>query len=107
MLPTFSHPRFSLWHADCFDVFMSDAIEDHSVSLILADLPYGTTACPWDSVLPLDLLWKEYKRVLKSRGAVLLTAAQPFAWRLCASNPEWFKYDIIWEKPNGTNPLLV
>ena len=91
--------------ADCFDVFPS--IETGSVNLVLADLPYGTTHCEWDSVLPLDKLWAEYKRILKSNGIVALTATQPFAWRLCASNPDWFKYEIIWEKPNGTNPLLV
>jgi site-specific DNA-methyltransferase (adenine-specific) len=82
-------------------------LQDHSVDLILADLPYGTTACKWDSVLPLDKLWAEYKRVAKPNAAIVLTAAQPFTWRLCASNPEMFRYELIWEKPNGTNPMLV
>jgi len=94
-----------LWNDDCFNVFSE--IEDHSVNMILADLPYGTTACSWDSVLPLDKLWVEYKRILKKGSAVVLTASQPFTWKLCASNPEWFRYELIWEKGNGTNPLLV
>ena len=94
-----------LWKASCFDILPQ--IEDHSVDLILADLPYGTTACAWDSVLPMDKLWNEYKRVIKDRGAIVLTSSQPFTWALCASNPEWFRYEIIWEKPNGTNPLLA
>lgn len=75
--------------------------------MVLADLPYGTTACKWDSTLDMTRLWAEYKRLLKPNGVVVLTAAQPFTWRLCASNPEWFRYELIWEKSNGTNPLLV
>jgi site-specific DNA-methyltransferase (adenine-specific) len=75
--------------------------------LILADLPYGTTAAHWDSPLDLKDLWAEYSRLVKPNGAVVLTAAQPFTWQLCASNPEDFRYELIWEKPNGTNPMLV
>ena len=62
-------------NADCFDVF--PFIEDKSIDAIICDLPYGTTACKWDSVLPLDKLWKEYKRVIKPNGAIILTASQP------------------------------
>lgn len=105
MNPDFSKNGITLWHEDCFNVF--PVIENQSIDLILADLPYGTTACAWDCILPLDELWKEYKRVIKPNGAIVLTAAQPFTWKLCSSNPEWFKYEIIWEKPNGTNPMLV
>lgn len=105
MNPTWTKNDINLFMGDCFTVLPQ--IEDHSLDMILADLPYGTTACSWDSVLPLDKLWGEYKRVIKKNGAIILTAAQPFAWRLCASNPDWFKYEIIWEKPNGTNPMLV
>ncbi len=95
----------SLYNADCFDILPK--ITSNSIDLVLADLPYGTTACKWDSVLPLDKLWVEYERVTKENAAIVLTAAQPFTWRLCASNPEWFRYELIWEKPNGTNPMLV
>lgn len=97
--------NYEIYNEDCFKIFPS--IEDGSVDLILADLPYGVTACSWDSVLPLDKLWEEYKRIIKSNGAIVLTATQPFTWKLCSSNPYMFKYDIIWEKPNGTNPLLI
>lgn len=96
---------FKLYHADCFEIMPS--IPDASVDAIICDLPYAVTACAWDVGLPLDRLWSEYKRVLKPNGVVVLTATQPFTWKLCASNPEWFKYEVIWEKPNGTNPLLV
>lgn len=98
-------PAITIYNADCFDVFPS--ITNQSIDLILADLPYGTTACKWDSVLPLPALWNEYGRVLKENGAIVLTAAQPFTWTLCASNPTQFRYELIWEKSNGTNPMLV
>lgn len=100
-------------YSDDVSLFIGDTfagmstLEDESIDMILADLPYGTTACKWDSVLPLDQLWREYERLIKPNGAIVLTAAQPFTWQLCASNPDLFRYEIIWEKPNGTNPMLV
>lgn len=97
--------NYTLYNDDCFNIF--NIIKNKSIDLILADLPYGTTACSWDSILPLDKLWEEYIRIIKDNGVIVLTASQPFTWKLCASNPKWFKYEIIWEKPNGTNPLLV
>ena len=103
--PTWETDGIQLWQNDCFKIF--PLIKDHTVDMVLADLPYGTTACQWDSVLPLPKLWKEYVRILKPNGIVVLTAAQPFTWRLCASNPDLFKYELIWEKSNGTNPMLV
>ena len=103
--PTWERENVLLWLGNCFDYL--PMIKDHSIDLILADLPYGLTSCGWDSVLPLDQLWVEYKRVIKENGAVVLTSAQPYTWKLCSSNPEWFKDEIIWEKPNGTNPTLV
>jgi site-specific DNA-methyltransferase (adenine-specific) len=89
----------TLVNADCFDVF--PFIDDKSVDAIIADLPYGTTACKWDSVLPLDKLWSEYKRILKPNGVVVLTASQPFASVLGCSNLEWLKYEWIWDKVRG------
>ena len=92
----------------CGDTFEGMAmIDDGTVDMLLVDLPYGTTACAWDSVLPLDKLWKEYNRIVKENGAMVFTASQPFTWNLCASNPDNFRYTLVWEKPNGTNPLLV
>ena len=95
----------TLLHGDCLDLLPT--LDAASVDLILADLPYGTTACKWDSVLPLDVLWREYRRVLTPRGAVVLTASQPFTSTLVQSNPRWFRYSWIWEKSTGTGFLNV
>jgi site-specific DNA-methyltransferase (adenine-specific) len=81
---------------DCLDL-MAD-IEPGSIDLILCDLPYGTTACKWDTVIPFEPLWAHYRRLLKPRGAVVLTASQPFTSMLVMSNREWFKYCWVWEK---------
>ena len=81
---------------NCLDLLPS--IKDKSIQMILTDLPYGTTACPWDSIIPFKPLWKEYKRIIKDNGAIVLTANQPFTTDLINSNREMFKYCIIWEK---------
>lgn len=73
-------------------------VETGSVSLILCDLPYGTTNCAWDSVIPFQPLWEQYRRVLKPRGVIVLTAAQPFTTALINSARELFRYDLVWEK---------
>jgi len=88
-------------NADCFDVF--PFIEDKSIDAIICDLPYGTTNCKWDSVLDLNKLWNEYKRILKPNGVVVLFGSQPFTSVLNNSNLDWFKYELIWEKniPSG------
>ena len=90
-------------NADCFDVF--PFIEDKSIDAIICDLPYGTTACKWDSILPLDKLWAEYKRVLKDDGCIILTASQPFTSALVMSNPKMFKYEWIWKKTRYSGNL--
>jgi site-specific DNA-methyltransferase (adenine-specific) len=77
-------------------------IPDGSVDMILCDLPYGTTANAWDNVIPLEPLWEQYKRVIKPRGAIVLTSQQPFASILVASNPRWFRHEWIWEKNVAT-----
>jgi site-specific DNA-methyltransferase (adenine-specific) len=71
-----------------------------SVDLILCDLPYGTTACAWDAVIPFDRLWEQYRYVAKPNAAIVLTAAQPFTTALIASNLDAFKYEWIYEKTN-------
>ena len=91
----------ALFQGDCLDIM--PLIPDKSVQLILADLPYGTTACKWDSIIDLDLLWKQYKRIIKDNGAIVLTASQPFTTKLISSNYEMFKYEWIWDKCNPTN----
>lgn len=85
---------------DCLEL-MGD-IPDGSIDMILCDLPYGTTNCRWDSVIPFEPLWAHYKRVIKRNGAVVLTASQPFTTALIVSNPDWFKYALVWEKSRST-----
>ncbi len=88
---------------DCLEVMKE--IPDKSVDMILCDLPYGTTACKWDSIIPFDEMWEQYERVIKGNGAIVLTAAQPFTSALIMSNPKMFKYDWVWKKPRGTGHL--
>ena len=90
-----------LYNGDCLEVMKN--IETGSIDMILCDLPYGTTACKWDSILPLDILWKHYERILKEDGAIALTASQPFTSNLVLSNINWFKYEWIWHKNMGGN----
>lgn len=88
---------------DCLEVMKE--IPDKSIDMVLCDLPYGTTACKWDSVIPFDLLWKQYERIIKDNGAIVLTASQPFTSALVMSNPKLFKYEVIWHKERPTDPL--
>ena len=109
--------KFELYCGDC--LVEMKKIADGSVDLILCDLPYGTTdrkgleskgsnrLLSWDTVIPLDQLWEQYKRVLKPLGTVVLTADQPFTSQLIMSNPEWFKYEWIWKKRKTTGFLLA
>ena len=90
----------ALFNADCMDIL--PLIPDKSVQLILADLPYGTTSCAWDYIIPFDKLWKEYGRVIKDNGAIVLTASQPFTSALVMSNPKLFKYQWVWVKTKKT-----
>ncbi len=92
--------KIDLQYGDCLEL-MKD-IPDQSVDLILCDLPYGTTSCKWDSIIPLDVLWGNYWRVLKENGAVVLTAAQPFTTVLIASQLSFYKYSWIWNKSKVT-----
>lgn len=89
---------------DCLEV-MKD-IPDKSIDMILCDLPYGTTACKWDTIIPFEPLWEQYKRIIKDNGAIVLTASQPFTSALVMSNPSWFKYELIWEKEKASNFML-
>ena len=91
----------SLANADCIAV-MQD-IADNSIDLILADLPYGTTANKWDSVIDLDALWSAYLRITKPISAIALTASQPFTARLVMSQPKLFKHEWVWIKNRGSN----
>jgi site-specific DNA-methyltransferase (adenine-specific) len=90
---------------DCLEVMKQ--IPDKSVDAIICDLPYGTTACKWDSVIPFEPLWAQYKRIIKDNGAVVLFASQPFTSALVMSNTKWFKYQWVWEKSRFANQMLA
>ncbi|WP_288773774.1 site-specific DNA-methyltransferase [uncultured Psychrobacter sp.] len=94
---------FKLWHGDCLEL-MKD-IPDGSVDLILTDPPYGTTQCKWDSVINLNLMWQELKRVARPNAAIVMTAVQPFTTTLISSNIKMFKYDWVYCKTQATNFL--
>ena len=93
--------KIDLLHGDCLELMKE--IPDKSIDMILCDLPYGTTACKWDTIIPFEPLWKQYERIIKDNGAIVLTASQPFASALVMSNPKLFKYEWIWDKvlPTG------
>jgi site-specific DNA-methyltransferase (adenine-specific) len=90
--------KIDLRNGDCLEL-MKD-IPDGSVDMVLTDPPYGTTACKWDSIIPLDPMWKELKRIIKYNGAIVLFGAQPFTSILISSNLKMFKYCWTWEKNN-------
>ena len=92
-----------LQQGDCLELMKS--IPDKSVDMILCDLPYGTTKCEWDKVIPFKPLWKQYKRIIKDNGAILLFSAQPFTTDLINSNRKMFRYEIIWQKTQGSGFL--
>src|ERR1700745_1573320 len=90
-----------LLNGNCLEL-MRD-IPAGSIDMILCDLPYGTTACKWDILIPFQPLWEQYERIIKPNGAIVLTSAEPFTSLLITSNLKLFKYDIIWQKthPKG------
>jgi len=90
-----------LMQGDCLERMKE--IPDGSVDMILCDLPYGTTSCKWDAVIPFDMLWKQYERIAKQNAIIALTASQPFTSALVMSNPKMFKHEWIWIKNRGSN----
>ena len=88
---------------DCLELLPD--IEDNSIDMILTDLPYGTTQCKWDVIIPFNPLWNQYKRIIKDNGAIVLTASQPFTSALVMSNTEMFRYSLVWEKSKATGFL--
>lgn len=91
-----------IYCADCLDLMKE--MDDQSIDMILCDLPYGTTACKWDTIIPFEPLWEQYKRIIKDNGAIVLTASQPFTSALVMSNIKQFKYELIWDKNFGVAP---
>lgn len=92
-----------LFQGNCLELMQK--IPDKSIDMILCDLPYGTSACKWDIIIPFEPLWEQYKRVIKDNGAIVLFGAEPFSSMLRISNLPMYKYDWKWEKPSGANFL--
>ena len=92
---------FTIYNEDCLDRMKQ--IQTNTVDMVLCDLPYGTTDCAWDVVIPFDKLWEQYKRICKPNAAILLFGQEPFASYLRTSNIKDYKYDLYWEKEQATN----
>ena len=95
--------KIDLRQCDCLEEMK--LIPDKTIDMILCDLPYGTTQNKWDTIIPTDLLWNAYERIIKDRGMICLTASEPFTTRLISSNYKMFKYDLIWDKKSTTGFL--
>ena len=96
-----SEGKIKLYNGDCLEIMKQ--IDDKSIDAIIADLPYGSTQCKWDVILPFDRLWSEYNRIIKPNGAIVLFGAEPFSSLLRVSNIKNFKYDWIWDKKKAPN----
>ena len=96
---------YKLYQGDCLEIMKE--IPDKSIDMILCDLPYGTTACSWDIIIPFEPLWEQYERVIKDNGAIVLFGTEPFSSYLRISNIKRYRYDLIWEKSRFTNFLFV
>ena len=94
---------YELHNGDCLDILPT--LPAQSIDAVICDPPYGTTSCKWDSVIPFEPMWRELKRLIKPRGAIVLFGSQPFTSALVMSNPKWFKYDWIWDKHTPTGFL--
>lgn len=92
-----------IYNMDCLEGMKR--IDDKSIDMLLCDLPYGTTQCKWDTIIPFDELWKQYNRIIKDNGAIVLFGSEPFSSHLRLSNLKMFKYDWIWDKVKGTGFL--
>ena len=86
----------TIYNCDCLEGMKQ--IPDGTIDAVICDLPYGTTACAWDSVIPFDKLWEQYRRIIKPSGAIVLFGSEPFSSALVMSNPKWFKHEWIWYK---------
>ena len=90
-----------LYNGDCLEIMKQ--ISDNSIDCIICDLPYGTTKCKWDIIIPFKDLWEQYNRIIKDNGAVLLFGTEPFSSKLRLSCIEYYKYDLYWVKEKPTN----
>lgn len=94
-----------LYQGDCLEIMQQ--IKDKSIDMVCCDLPYGTTKCKWDTVIPFDKLWEQYERIIKDNGAIILFGKQPFTSDLINSNRKLFRYELIWEKTRAGNSMQV
>ena len=94
-----------LYNDDCLKVLPT--LKEKSIDFVLTDIPYGTTACKWDVVIPFELMWKELKKIVKDNTAIALFGTEPFSSHLRLSNLNWFKYDWVWNKKRISNPFLA
>ena len=99
--------NYKLYHGDCLEVMDKLIQEGAKVDMILTDQPYGTTACKWDSVIPFDEMWKRLNKLTNPNSPIVLFGSEPFSSALRMSNIKNYKYDWVWEKPQGVNPLLA
>lgn len=97
--------RYELFQGDCLEVMKN--IPDKSVDCIICDLPYGTTSCNWDIIISFDDLWKQYNRIIKDEGAIVLFGSQPFTTLMISSNIKNFREELIWVKNNSPSGLLA
>lgn len=97
----FKNENLWLMKGDCLERMKE--IPSGSVDMVLADVPYGTTACAWDSIIPLEPMWEQLKRIIKPNGAIVMTASQPFTTTLISSNMKMFKYCWVWHKTRPSN----
>ncbi len=95
----------TIHHSDLFD--LCDTLDDASMDMILCDLPYGVTACEWDVRIPIEPMWEAFQRIIKPRGAIVLTATEPFASMLRMSWLKGYKYDWVWDKKTATGGALA
>ena len=96
---------YKLYKGDCLEIMKN--ITDKSIDMILCDLPYGTTDCKWDSIIPFEPLWEQYKRIIKDNGAIVLFATQPFTTKIISSNLKEYRYNWYWKKNNVTGGVFA
>lgn len=97
--------KVELFQGDCLEIMKN--IADKSIDMILCDLPYGTTACKWDNVIPFEPLFNHYKRIITDRGVIALFGAEPFSSHLRINSPVPYRYDLIWNKMRGVTFALA
>ena len=99
--------RYKLYNGDCLEIMDKLIKEGVKADSIITDLPYGTTACKWDNIIPFEPMWEKINKLIKSNGAIILFGSEPFSTELRASNLKEYRYDLIWEKNNAGNFQLA